>query len=88
MALVPAFAGIAGERNDDSLSPDLALECTAMNEKPAASKLDPASKAATLAAALPYMRRYAGKTIVVKYCGHAMGDEHLADLFAQDVVLL
>lgn len=50
--------------------------------------IDPASKAATLAAALPFMRRYAGKTIVVKYGGHAMGDEHLADLFAQDVVLL
>jgi acetylglutamate kinase len=50
--------------------------------------IDPTSKAATLAAALPYMRRYAGKTIVVKYGGHAMGDEHLADLFAQDVVLL
>src|ERR1700758_4255983 len=50
--------------------------------------IDPASKAATLAAALPFMRRYAGKTIVVKYGGHAMGDEHLADLFAEDVVLL
>jgi len=50
--------------------------------------IDPASKAATLAAALPFMRRYAGKTIVVKYGGHAMGDEHLADLFAADVVLL
>ncbi len=50
--------------------------------------IDPASKAATLAAALPYMRRYAGKTVVVKYGGHAMGDEHLADMFAQDVVLL
>ncbi len=58
-----------------------------MTEKPIAG-IDPASKAATLAAALPYMRRYAGKTIVVKYGGHAMGDEHLADLFAQDVVLL
>ena len=57
-----------------------------MTEKPVG--IDPASKAATLAAALPYMRRYAGKTIVVKYGGHAMGDEHLADLFAQDVVLL
>src|SRR5215472_4430588 len=76
------------EQNADSISFNLALECPAMNEKPAASKLDPASKAATLAAALPYMRRYAGKTIVVKYGGHAMGDEHLADLFAQDVVLL
>ncbi len=52
------------------------------------SSIDPASKAATLAAALPYMRRYAGKTVVVKYGGHAMGDETLADMFAQDVVLL
>src|ERR1700739_4450397 len=59
-----------------------------MSEKPAASKLGPARQAATLAAALPFMRRYAGKTIVVKYGGHAMGDEHLADLFAEDVVLL
>jgi acetylglutamate kinase len=50
--------------------------------------LDPTSKAATLAAALPFMRRYAGKTIVVKYGGHAMGDEHLGEFFAQDVVLL
>ncbi|MGO8916866.1 MAG: acetylglutamate kinase [Stellaceae bacterium] len=58
-----------------------------MTEKSIAG-IDPATKAATLAAALPYMRRYAGKTIVVKYGGHAMGDEHLADLFAQDVVLL
>jgi acetylglutamate kinase len=58
-----------------------------MTEKPIAG-IDPNRKAATLAAALPFMRRYAGKTIVVKYGGHAMGDEHLADLFAQDVVLL
>jgi acetylglutamate kinase len=49
---------------------------------------DPHSKAATLAAALPYMRRYAGKTVVVKYGGHAMGDEALGEFFAQDVVLL
>src|SRR6266852_3481437 len=59
-----------------------------MPEKPPAARTDPASKAATLAAALPFMRRYAGKTIVVKYGGHAMGDEQLGDLFAQDVVLL
>jgi acetylglutamate kinase len=49
---------------------------------------DPASKAATLSAALPYLRRYAGKTIVVKYGGHAMGDEALGDMFAHDIVLL
>jgi acetylglutamate kinase len=49
---------------------------------------DPASKAATLAAALPYFRRYAGATIVVKYGGHAMGDDTIASRFAADIVLL
>ena len=44
--------------------------------------------AQTLTEALPFMRRYTGKTIVIKYGGHAMGDERLAELFARDVVLL
>ncbi|MAN44659.1 MAG: acetylglutamate kinase [Hyphomonas sp.] len=44
--------------------------------------------ARTLSEALPYIQRYAGKTIVVKYGGHAMGDESLAAIFARDVVLL
>ena len=38
-----------------------------------------AAKAATLSEALPYMRRYSGKTIVVKYGGHAMGDTTIAE---------
>jgi acetylglutamate kinase len=59
-----------------------------MTAKHPAALSDPHSKAATLAAALPYMRRYAGKTVVVKYGGHAMGDEALGEFFAQDVVLL
>lgn len=59
-----------------------------MTTKLPAALTDPASKAATLAAALPYMRRYAGKTVVVKYGGHAMGDDALGEFFAQDVVLL
>ena len=46
------------------------------------------AKARTLAEALPYMRRYAGRTFVIKYGGHAMGDESLGELFARDVVLL
>jgi acetylglutamate kinase len=46
------------------------------------------AQARTLSEALPYMRRYAGETFVVKYGGHAMGDEELAKLFARDVVLL
>jgi acetylglutamate kinase len=51
---------------------------------------DPAmlAKAETLTDALPYMQRYAGKTFVVKYGGHAMGDAALARNFAEDIVLL
>jgi acetylglutamate kinase len=44
--------------------------------------------AQTLAEALPYMRRFAGHTFVIKFGGHAMGEEDLTDLFAQDIVLL
>jgi acetylglutamate kinase len=50
--------------------------------------LDAAAKAAVLAAALPYMRRYSGRTIVVKYGGHAMGDSDSGNSFACDVMLL
>jgi len=46
------------------------------------------AKAETLTDALPYMQRYAGKTFVVKYGGHAMGDARLARNFAEDIVLL
>lgn len=45
-------------------------------------------KASILSEALPYMRRYNGQTIVIKYGGHAMGDEDLALGFAHDVVLM
>lgn len=44
--------------------------------------------ASTLSEALPYMRKFAGETFVVKYGGHAMGDETLAEKFARDIVLL
>jgi acetylglutamate kinase len=46
------------------------------------------AKAHILTEALPYMRQYAGQTIVIKYGGHAMGDASLAQAFARDVVLL
>ncbi|MDA1058487.1 MAG: acetylglutamate kinase [Proteobacteria bacterium] len=42
----------------------------------------------TLAEALPYMREFSGQTFVVKFGGHAMGDDELAILFAQDIVML
>jgi acetylglutamate kinase len=45
-------------------------------------------KAETLLEALPYLRRFYGKTIVIKYGGHAMANDELKDAFAQDVVLL
>jgi acetylglutamate kinase len=52
------------------------------------SKLSPVDKAGVLAEALPYIKRFHGKTIVVKYGGNAMTDEHLKQCFARDVVLL
>ena len=45
-------------------------------------------KAKTLSEALPYMREYDRNTLVIKYGGHAMGDENLGLSFARDVVLL
>ncbi|HEY7164974.1 MAG TPA: acetylglutamate kinase [Candidatus Binatia bacterium] len=45
-------------------------------------------KAEVLMEALPYFRRFYGKTFVVKYGGHAMMDEELKESFAQDIVLL
>jgi acetylglutamate kinase len=45
-------------------------------------------QARILAHALPYLRRYAGATVVVKYGGHAMGEERLAAQFGSDIALL
>ncbi len=47
-----------------------------------------AQKAQTLAEALPYIKRFFDKTIVIKYGGNAMTDPHLKECFALDVVLL
>jgi acetylglutamate kinase len=52
------------------------------------SQTTAAKKARTLAEALPYIKRFFDKTIVIKYGGNAMTDEHLKQCFAQDVVLL
>jgi acetylglutamate kinase len=46
------------------------------------------AKAEVLLDALPYIKRFAGKTLVIKYGGHAMVDEALKSSFAQDIVLL
>ncbi len=52
------------------------------------SSLSPAQKAAIIAEALPYIRRFQDKTLVIKYGGNAMTDPHLKECFARDVVLL
>jgi acetylglutamate kinase len=46
------------------------------------------AKAATLIEALPWLDRFHGQTVVIKYGGHAMTDEALRVAFAQDVVFL
>ncbi len=52
------------------------------------SALAPAVKASVLSESLPYIRRFHGRTVVVKYGGNAMTDEGLKRSFAHDVVLL
>jgi acetylglutamate kinase len=62
-----------------------------MSDTPASASTDIAAateRARVLAQALPFLRRYAGATIVVKYGGHAMGEERLAEQFAGDIALL
>lgn len=44
--------------------------------------------ARTLSEALPFLQRYDGKVVVIKFGGHAMGDKDLMDRFARDVVLM
>ncbi len=53
-----------------------------------APKIDPLEQARILSEALPHMQRYDEEIVVVKYGGHAMGQEALARSFARDVVLL
>jgi len=52
------------------------------------SSLAPIAKAEILAQALPYIRKFHGKTLVIKYGGNAMTDPALQQAFAEDVVLL
>src|ERR1700733_16280228 len=49
---------------------------------------DASAKAATLIEALPWLNRFHGQTVVIKYGGHAMANEELRCAFAQDLVFL
>ncbi len=55
---------------------------------PTISDISPLLKAEILAEALPYIRSYHGKTIVIKYGGNAMVEDRLKESFARDVILL
>jgi acetylglutamate kinase len=57
-------------------------------QPPTISEIPPLLKAEILAEALPYIRAYHGKTIVIKYGGNAMVEERLKESFARDVILL
>src|ERR1700704_2154334 len=50
--------------------------------------VDPQDQARTLIEALPHMQQYDEEIVVVKYGGHAMGDEAAAKSFARDIVLM
>ena len=55
---------------------------------PSEMSLAPQVHARVLAEALPHLIRYDEQTVVIKFGGHAMGDQALADAFAQDIVYL
>ena len=62
-----------------------------MSEDTVSDEMRPAvepAKAATLAAALPWLKKYHGKIVVVKYGGNAMVDDELKQAFAEDIVFL
>jgi acetylglutamate kinase len=59
-----------------------------MTQTPNAQNRPDPAKARTLAAALPWLKRYHGRTIVVKYGGNAMTDDTLKKAFAEDIAFL
>jgi len=59
-----------------------------MTDNDSLAHISPRDKAEILAQALPYIRKFHGKTLVIKYGGNAMTDPALQADFAEDVVLL
>ena len=59
-----------------------------MKEQDIAERVSREDQVRILSEALPFMQQYDGETVVVKYGGHAMGDEDLARKFAKDIVQL
>jgi len=72
------------------IRPDMALAVKAMKMENSADQMqvDLLAKTGMLIEALPFMRRYSGKTILVKFGGHAMGKADYVNAFAADIALL
>ena len=72
------------------IRPDMALAVKAMKMENSADQMqvDLLAKTGMLIEALPFMRRYSGKTILIKFGGHAMGKADYVNAFAADIVLL
>ena len=66
----------------------MTLSEPAQESPPVTSAVPDPAKAATLAGALPWLKRYHGKVVVVKYGGNAMTDQALKRAFAEDVAFL
>src|SRR4029078_9063541 len=66
----------------------MTLSEPAQESPPATSAVPDPAKAATLAGALPWLKRYHGKVVVVKYGGNALTDQTLKRAFAEDVAFL
>lgn len=72
------------------IRPDMALAVKAMTMEKSADQMqvDLLAKTGMLIEALPFMRRYSGKTILIKFGGHAMGKADYVNAFAADIALL
>ena len=72
------------------IRPDMALAVKAMKMENSADQMqvDLLAKTGMLIEALPFMRRYSGKTILIKFGGHAMGKADYVNAFATDIALL
>ena len=77
----PGLAPDRPEKNPSGLAPERA-------DKDASAAISAHVQARILAEALPHLIRYDEQTVVIKFGGNAMGDEALADAFAQDIVYL
>src|SRR6201999_995642 len=83
----PRYAGRGGRSNSFPCHP-CPLQGAGHIDRTRPMTVSPQDQARILIEALPHMQQYDEETVVVKYGGHAMGDEAMARSFARDIVLL